>query len=83
MMFRAYVRQYPAVQVTKFTIDVQASSGFNPVTGFGAAPLPGNAAAPALRDCADKQSLDPEGGKALLVLGDFGYFDGHVHSLTQ
>lgn len=39
-LFRSYALK-SGRKISKFTIDVQASSGHNPATNFGAAPLPG------------------------------------------
>lgn len=39
MLFRAFIVDQKA-QITKFTLDVQSSTGFNPASGYGTAPLP-------------------------------------------
>ena len=40
MLFRAYIRQSGRA-VSKFSIDVQSSGGYNPATEFGSAPIAG------------------------------------------
>lgn len=44
MLLRAFARHAEASgrSVSKFSIDVQSSTGFNPVTGVGTLPLPGD-----------------------------------------
>jgi hypothetical protein len=44
MLLRAFARHLAETQrsITKFSIDVQSSTGFNPVTGVGTLPLPGS-----------------------------------------
>lgn len=46
MLFRTYLTSRPGVTLKKFTLDSNASSGYNPLTGFGNPPLPGAEAAP-------------------------------------
>ena len=43
MLLRAFARHIVATgrNITKFSIDVQSSTGFNPITGVGTLPLPG------------------------------------------
>ena len=45
MLLRTFARYAAATgrNLTKFTIDVQSSTGFDPVTGVGTLPLPGGA----------------------------------------
>ena len=42
MMLRAFARYIPAASgsVERFSIDVQSSTGYNPITGVGTPPLP-------------------------------------------
>jgi hypothetical protein len=44
MMLRAFARHAAATNrnIRKFSIDVQSSTGFNPITDVGALPLPAN-----------------------------------------
>lgn len=45
MLFRAYLRTHPTVELTKFTLDAHSSSGYNPSSGFGTAAVSGPEAA--------------------------------------
>lgn len=41
MLFRSYVIKYPG-SLSKYTLDIQASTGFSPKSGFGSQPVAGN-----------------------------------------
>ena len=46
MLFRSFVRQ-SGCPLTKYTLDAQSSTGFDPASTFGSGPLPAVAAPPA------------------------------------